>query len=137
MKQLHWPLSSYDADNDRFVDISGKTEGIAIGLSDATATATTTNERYFGDVFAMVDRPNDGNDNYELLHRARHDDCPDSIAEANGFKTVSDDIFVRPENGNFFHALTAMRMMFCLIMAIALAMGRRHLTMIQAQRSWH
>ena len=103
MKQLHWPLSSYDADNDRFADISGKNRtGAAIGLSDATATATTTNERYFGDVFAMVDRPNDGNDNYELLHRARHDDCPDSIAEANGFKTVSDDIFVRPENGNFF-----------------------------------
>lgn len=102
-KELHWPLNSYDDNTTSFMDISGKGRtGQATGLSAATATVTTTNERYFGDVFAMVDMPNDGNDNYVLMHRAEHNDCPNSAAEAGGFTTVSEDIFVRPENSDFF-----------------------------------
>ncbi|MGC6517602.1 MAG: LamG-like jellyroll fold domain-containing protein [Candidatus Puniceispirillaceae bacterium] len=102
-KELHWPLAIYYADNRTFTDVSGKGRiGYATGLSAQTATVTTTDERYFGDVFALIDMPNDGNDNYALMHRQSHNDCPDNVNEASGFTTISEDIFVRPEDRNFF-----------------------------------
>lgn len=89
-------------------DSSGKgRNGQAANLSATMPTVTTTDERYIGDVFAMVDRPNDGNDNFEMLHRRNYNDCPSSNSEAGGFTKVTDDIFVRPNATSFFSRSTA------------------------------
>ena len=81
--------------------------GSATGLSATNPTVTTTDERYIGEVFAMVDETNDGNDNYVLKHRTNHKECPKSAADAAQFTTVSEDIFVRPTGGDFFERSTA------------------------------
>ena len=76
--------------------------GTASSISTSMPTITSTDERYAGDVFAMVDRPNDGNANYEMLYRENFSDCPTSLAAASGFATVTKDIFVRPDTSAFF-----------------------------------
>ena len=89
-------------------DSSGKgRNGQAANLSATMPTVTTTDERYIGDVFAMVDRPDDGNDNFEMLHRRNYNDCPSSNSEAAGFAKVTNDIFVRPNASTFFSRSTA------------------------------
>ena len=100
-QELHWTFSGYASET--FPDNSGNDrDGSASGLTPSAPTLTTTDERYFGDVFALIDRPNDGNDNYELEYRANHNDCPRTAGEAAGFEAVSTDIFVKPEFAPFF-----------------------------------
>ena len=67
-----------------------------------TKTITTTSERFIGDVFAMVDLPDDGNDTYAMMHRADHNDCPPNENQLGGFRQVTEDIFVRPTTDVFF-----------------------------------
>ena len=99
--ELHWNFKTYT--EEVFPDVSGQDRpGNAADLSETRPTITTTDERYIGDVFAMIDMPNDGNDNYELKYRSRHNDCPQREEEASGFETISTDIFVRPEFSDFF-----------------------------------
>ena len=99
--ELHWTFASYS--DEVFADVSGEDRpGNAANLSEVRPTVTTTNERYSGDVFAMIDMPNDGNDNYELKYRSNHNGCPQRDEEASGFETISTDIFVRPEFNDFF-----------------------------------
>ena len=99
--EVSWDFASLS--NNVVTDSSGKARnGQAANLSASLPTVTTTDERYVGDVFAMVDRPNDSNENFEMLHRRNYNDCPSSNSEASAFAKVTKDIFVRPDAAAFF-----------------------------------
>ena len=104
--EVSWDFASLS--DDVVTDASANARnGQAANLSVSLPTVTTTDERYVGDVFAMVDRPNDDNDNFEMLHRANFNDCPSSNSEAAGFTKIAKDIFVRPDATAFFSRSTS------------------------------
>ena len=100
-KDIHFRLDSVMIDN--LTDVAGDNyTGVLVNHNLTNKIVTTTSERYIGDVFAMVDLPNDGNDTYALMHRADHNDCPPNENQIGGFKQVTQDIFVRPPADVFF-----------------------------------
>ena len=100
-KEIHWPLDSISTTT--LTDSSTNGRNGTLNDSDIEDPIfTTTEESFVGDVFAMVDTFDDGNDHYILMHSDTRNECPSNGTDTNGFTAVTADIFLRDPNVGFF-----------------------------------
>ena len=101
IKQVHWQLDSIS--NNMLTDTSptGR-NGTLVNSNADNPIFTTSEERFIGDVFAMVDPTDDDNDYYRMMHSTSRSGCPDNATDISGFTAATEDIFTRDADVGFF-----------------------------------